>query len=61
VPAGHAVDALRASALSAATLGDIVRPLAWALGLAVLYALLGFAGLRRIEHAAKRSGQLELY
>jgi ABC-2 type transport system permease protein len=61
VPASHAVDALRASALSAATFGDIVRPLAWALGLSVLYAALGFAGLRRIEHAAKRSGQLELY
>jgi ABC-2 type transport system permease protein len=61
IPVSHALDALRASALARATLGDIGGALAWALGLAALYALVGAVSLRRVEYAAKRTGQLELY
>ncbi len=60
IPAGHAVDALRASSLSGATLHDILRPLSLTLGTAALCALIGWASLRRVEHVAKRSGALDL-
>ena len=61
LPAGHAVDALRASALGAATLAETRGPLLTALALSGLYATIGFLALRRVEDAAKRSGQLDLY
>jgi ABC-type multidrug transport system permease subunit len=61
IPAGHAVDAVRASALHGATLHEIARPVAFALGTAVVYVLVGLLSLRRVEYAAKRSGQLDLY
>ncbi|MDP9371468.1 MAG: ABC transporter permease, partial [Chloroflexota bacterium] len=52
VPAGHAIDALRASALGAATLRDTLPALALALGVSALYALVGLLSLRKVEHAA---------
>jgi ABC-2 type transport system permease protein len=61
IPAGHAVDALRASSLGGATLQGIAGPLALAFGTAALYALIGWVSLRRVEHVAKRAGQLDLY
>jgi len=61
IPAGHAVDALRASSLSGATLHDILRPLSLAIGTVALCALIGWISLRRVEHVAKRSGALDLY
>jgi ABC-2 type transport system permease protein len=61
IPAGHAVDALRASALSAATLPAILGPLGLTLVTSALYALVGFVALRRVERVAKRAGELDLY
>lgn len=61
VPLAHAVDAFRISTLSGGSLADIAPAL---LGCAVTSAacvLLGVLGIRRVEHAAKRSGQLDLY
>jgi len=60
IPAGQAVDALRASSLSGATLHDILRPLSLALGTAAICALIGWISLRRVEHVAKWSGTLDL-
>jgi ABC-2 type transport system ATP-binding protein len=61
VPAGHAIDALRAATLRGADLADITTPLVLALATSAGYALAGIISLRRVEHAAKRSGQLDLY
>ena len=61
VPAAHAVDALRAGALHGATLAETLPQLGLTLGLSALYAVVGAICLGRIEYAAKRSGQLDLY
>lgn len=61
IPAGHAVDALRASTLRGASLAAIAPELLTAIGVAAIYALIGFLSLRRVEHAAKRTGDLDLY
>jgi ABC-2 type transport system permease protein len=61
VPAGHAVDALRAATLRGASLADIATPLLLTVAVAAAYALAGVISLRRVEHAAKRSGHLDLY
>jgi ABC-2 type transport system permease protein len=60
IPASHAMDALRASSLGGATLHGITGQLALAFGTAALYALVGWISLRRVEHVAKRAGQLDL-
>ncbi len=61
IPASHATDALRAATLQRAGLGTIAPTMLTALGVAALYALIGFVSLRRVEHAAKRTGDLDLY
>ena len=61
VPFSHATDALRAAALSGAALGDVAGDVAVTLGLAALFAVAGMLLIGRVEHAAKRSGQLELF
>jgi len=61
IPAGHAVDALRASLLNGAPLHGILGDLAATLGLAALYGCVGLISLRRVEYAARRSGTLDLY
>lgn len=61
VPFSHATEALRAAMLRGASLADIARQLVWTLGLSALCALFGAALIRRVEHAAKRTGQLELF
>ncbi len=61
LPVSHALDALRASALGAATLRDILPSLGLALLVAAVYALVGAFSLRKVEDAAKRSGDLDLY
>lgn len=61
LPVSHALDALRASTLGAATLRDTLPALALALAVSALYALVGVFSLRKVEHAAKRSGDLDLY
>ena len=61
LPFSHATEALRAATLRAASLATIAGELAWALGISALCALLGALLIRRVEYAAKRSGQLELF
>jgi ABC-2 type transport system permease protein len=61
LPIGHATDAFRDAALANATLGDVLPSLAAAFGLSALFAALGALLLRRVEYAAKRSGQLDFY
>jgi ABC-2 type transport system permease protein len=61
LPVAHAVDALRAAALHGASLTVVLPMVGMALFLSFAAAMLGALGLRRVEHAAKRSGQLELY
>jgi ABC-2 type transport system permease protein len=61
LPVAHAVDAFRASTLSAGSLSDIAPTLLAALATSAICAVIGALGMQRIEYAAKRSGQLELY
>lgn len=61
LPVSHALDALRASALGAATLRETLPPIGLTLAVAAVYALVGFLSLRKVEHAAKRTGDLDLY
>ena len=61
LPVSHALDALRASALGAATLRDILPSLGLTLLVVAIYALIGALSLRKVEYAAKCSGDLDLY
>jgi ABC-2 type transport system permease protein len=61
LPISHAVDALRASLLRGADLAEIAPALLWTLATAGGFALVGLFSLRRVEDAARRSGQLDLY
>ena len=60
VPASHAVEALRAAALRAASLAAVAPDLAIVLGTSVLWAIVGAIALRRVERAARRAGTLGL-
>jgi ABC-2 type transport system permease protein len=61
LPVSHAIDALRAGALHGASLAEIAAPLAMTLATSAAFAIVGAISLRRVEYAAKRSGQLDLY
>lgn len=61
VPLAHAVDALRHATLSGGSLSDIAPALSAATLTSLACFAFGILGLRRVEHAAKRSGQLDLY
>ncbi|MBA2518207.1 MAG: ABC transporter permease [Chloroflexia bacterium] len=61
IPAAHSIDALRASTLNGASLGDIWPSLAATLATSLGFVVIGAWGLRRVEFAARRSGSLELY
>jgi ABC-type multidrug transport system permease subunit len=61
LPVSHALDALRASTLGAATLRDTLPTIALALAVAAVYAMVGALSLRKVEYAAKHSGDLDLY
>jgi ABC-2 type transport system permease protein len=61
IPAAHAVDALRATALAGATWGSATSPLLWTLGTSAGFFLVGVLALRRVEYVAKHHGQLDLY
>lgn len=61
IPAAHSIDALRASALGGASLVDIWPAIAATLATSLGFVAVGAWGLRRVEHAARRSGSLELY
>ena len=61
LPVSHGVDALRASTLRGAGLTAIGPEIGLALSTSAAFALVGVVGLRRVEHVAKRGGQLELF
>ncbi len=61
MPIAHAVDAFRASMLSSASLGDVRNSLLATMLTASIFVLLGVFGIRRVEHVAKRAGQLDLF
>jgi ABC-2 type transport system permease protein len=61
MPVAHAVDAFRASMLASASLGDVRNALLATLLTASLFVLIGIVGIRKVEHVAKRSGQLDLF
>lgn len=61
LPVSHALDALRGSLLGAATLRDTLPAIGLTLAVSAVYALVGALSLRKVEHAAKRTGDLELY
>jgi ABC-2 type transport system permease protein len=61
LPVSHALDALRASTLGAATLRETLPAIGLTLVVSAAYALVGIISLRKVEHAAKRSGDLDLY
>jgi ABC-2 type transport system permease protein len=61
LPVSHAIDALRASALRGATLVELWPTLLLAVATSAAFALIGVLSLRSVEHAAKRTGQLDLY
>jgi ABC-2 type transport system permease protein len=61
LPVSHALDALRASMLGAATLRDTLPSIGLTLAVAAAYAIVGMLSLRKVEHAAKRTGDLDLY
>ena len=57
----HAIDALRASTLRGAGVGEIGGTVGWALLTATAFCLVGIGGLRRVERVAKRGGELEFF
>ncbi len=61
LPVSHAIDALRATALTGASISSAGWEIILAFLLSAVYAIIGFVALRRVEHVAKRSGQLDLY
>lgn len=61
LPLSHAIDALRASTLHGAGVGAIAGALGMTLLTSAAFVLVGAAALRRVEHVAKRGGQLEFY
>ncbi|HYI15768.1 MAG TPA: ABC transporter permease [Thermomicrobiales bacterium] len=61
MPIAHAVDAFRASMLSSASLDDVSNALLATLLTSSLFVLIGILGIRKVEHVAKRSGQLDLF
>ena len=60
LPIAHAVDALRAAALTGAALTDIWRPLLACAATCAAWILIGLWGLNRVEYAARRLGTLDL-
>lgn len=61
MPIAHATDAFRASMLNSASLADIFGSLLAVLTTSTAFMLIGLLGIRRVEYAAKRTGQLDLF
>jgi ABC-type multidrug transport system permease subunit len=61
IPASHATDALRASALHGASFRAVEPTLLATGGVSAVYLIIGLLSLRRVEYAARRSGHLDLY
>jgi ABC-2 type transport system permease protein len=60
LPIAHAIDALRATALTGASLSDVLPALAAAAGTSVLFLLAGLWGLHRLDDVVRRRGTLDL-
>lgn len=61
MPIAHAVDAFRASVLASASLDDVSNSLLATLLTSSVFVLIGVLGIRKVEHVAKRAGQLDLF
>lgn len=61
MPIAHAVDAFRASILTSASLADVSGALAATALTSCVFVVIGLLGIRRVEHVAKRAGQLDLF
>ena len=61
IPVAHGIDALREATLTGGSLSAIGPALIVALVTSLVCAALGAFGIRKVEHAAKRSGQLDLF
>ena len=60
IPLAHATDALRATTLAGQSLGSIGGELLAVAGSSVVFLLLGVWSLRRMDHAVRRRGTLDL-
>lgn len=60
LPVAHAIDALRASTLSGASLSDVIPQLAATAATSVLFLAAGLWGLHRLDDAVRRRGTLDL-
>jgi ABC-2 type transport system permease protein len=60
LPVAHATDALRATALTGASLSDVLPTLGAAAGTSLLFLLAGLWGLHRLDDAVRRRGTLDL-
>lgn len=60
LPIAHAIDALRATALTGASLSDVADELGAAAGTSVLFLLAGLWGLHRLDDVVRRRGTLDL-
>jgi ABC-2 type transport system permease protein len=61
LPIAHAVDMLRAAALDGAGWGDVTQELLATLAGCVIFLLIGIWSMKRVEHAVRRSGVLNLF
>ncbi len=60
LPVAHAIDALRATALTGASMSDVAATLGMAAGTSVLFLAAGLWGLHRLDDAVRRRGTLDL-
>jgi len=61
LPITHALEAFRPAVLTGAGLATTGRELALSFGVSAAYVVAGLLALRRVEHVARRLGQLDLY
>ncbi len=61
LPIAHAVDGLRAAVLDGAGWGEVTPDLAVTLGGCAVFAAIGVLSMQRVEHAVRRSGDLNLF
>jgi ABC-2 type transport system permease protein len=61
LPIAHAVDALRAAVLDGAGWQEVAPDLAATIGGCAVFVAIGILSMRRVEHAVRRSGDLNLF
>jgi ABC-2 type transport system permease protein len=60
LPIAHAIDALRATALTGASLSDVAAPLGAAAATSAVFLVAGVWGLHRLDDVVRRRGTLDL-